>query len=338
MTGALWVCFGAALLLGVLVAYVAHRLAGPLAAPLAVCAILFTPLIGNAAQIVMSDLPSTVVAVLELALLSGGYAELLAIGELDIWIVAAGALGGVLVWLRSASLVFLVAGLVSLTARDRCRRRALCYVAGALPLLLLLGAWQARVTGSPFQTGYQLLGTTGEMDDSGALFSPHYAVRPPFASAQDGWSVGGQGMSWSLPNAVIYPLQLFGADGFLLRPGVGFLGLIGLLRYARRRGAPGVIGRGGLVFIVLTLAVYLQYYYQSGRFLMPAATFLGLGAAALVAEVSYNILRMVAVTGAAGPSLRVSDGLARWLRVRKGRSDPTDALSGDDIWSERVGR
>jgi hypothetical protein len=53
-----------------------------------------------------------------------------------------------------------------------------------------------------------------------------------------------------------------------------------------------VAGRFGLALLALTLAVYLPYFYQSGRFLLGGAAFLGLRAAALVAEATSVALAM----------------------------------------------
>jgi hypothetical protein len=118
---------------------------------------------------------------------------------------------------------------------------------GAIPLLVLLGIWQWVLFGSPVLTAYQASGLNAlGRGDFDAFFSlEHVLMRPAESSARfrevlsDPVAFGGPALMWTLPNALIYPLQLSGADGFLVRPGVGLVGLLGLVHYARRAGPGG---------------------------------------------------------------------------------------------------
>jgi hypothetical protein len=285
----------AGLLLGVTVALLAWRLAGALAPPLAVILVLFPPGPRYLARLVMSDLPAVTLATLEVALLALGQGPLA-------W-VAAGFLGGALVWVRPANVVLLLAGLAGLTASAAPRRAAGWFALGAIPLLVLLGAWQQATYGSPLRTGYQAgAWAPGRSEELGAFFSPQYVLGA--AAMYGSRSMGGGLQSWGLPNGLCYPLQLLGLDAFLLFPGVGLIGLVALVRYARRPGAHGVLGRFGLAALVLVLVTYVPYFYQSGRFLMIPAAILGLGAAALVAEVATTALRTHAARKGAGVAPR----------------------------------
>jgi hypothetical protein len=284
----------AGLLLGGVVVLLAWRLAGPVAAPLAVVLVLFPQGPIYLARLVMSDLPAVTLAVLEVALLALGHGPLA-------W-AAAGVLGGALGWVRPANVLLLLAGLAGLTACAAPRRAAAWYALGAAPLLLLLGAWQQATFGSPLRTGYQAgAWAPGGSADLGAFFSLRYVLGPPAMYGH--WSLGGALQDRGLPNGLCYPLQLLGLDGFLLFPGVAFLGLVALARYARRPGSLGVLGRFGLAALVLSLVTYLPYFYQSGRFLMLPAALLGLGAAVLLVEVAAVQLQGDTGQGAAAPAL-----------------------------------
>lgn len=284
---AVWTCWVSALAVGALAAVLAYRLGGPGAAPLAVVMVLFTPAAERFAEVVMSELPAATLLALEALLLAAGRGRRSA--------AAAGVLAGSLICLRPASLPHLLAGLAAVTALPDRRRRTAAYLAGALPPLVLLGAWQWLVLGSPVTTTYQAgrCNPLGRADVS-AMFSPRYAFEtpsPPDPMWREGPDFGGRGLGWSLPNGVLYPLQLLGFDGFLLRPGVGLIGLIALWRYARHGGARGAVARFGSALILVTLAAYVPYFYQSGRFLISAAVFLGCAAAALTAETATALCR-----------------------------------------------
>ncbi|MBI4492602.1 MAG: hypothetical protein HY690_07405 [Chloroflexi bacterium] len=272
---AVWLSYGAGLALGIAAALVAARLGGPLAAPLAVATVLFAAAPVHFARLVMSDLPSATLAMLEVALLALGSGRVTAVG--------AGLLAGALVWVRPAAALLVLAGLAGATAARDWRARAAWYLVGAAPLLALLGAWQLVAFGSPLTTTYQAAGfALAGAEADRTFFSLQYVVGPPWGA--DGPSLGGSAEAWGLPSIVLYPLQLVGADAFLSLPGVGLLGLVGLLRFWGREGAPGVVGRFGLVAIAATLVVYVPFFYQSARFLMLPASLLGVVAAALLAR------------------------------------------------------
>src|SRR5207244_9562258 len=95
-------------------------------------------------------------------------------------LLAAGILSGGLAWVRLASLPLLVASVVGLTARPDWRRAALIYLAGSLPMVVLLGLWQWATYGSPFITGYQAVGAgPGGNGTFGSLLSAAYVLGPP---------------------------------------------------------------------------------------------------------------------------------------------------------------
>jgi hypothetical protein len=273
---AVWTSYVAALVVGGVVAALAHRVGPPLAAPLAILATLFTPAAHLFASIVMTEMPAAALLGLEAALLVTGRAR---------WqLLAAGALGAVLTWMRPASCVFLLAGVAGLTASSSgWSARMRFYLVGAVPILVLLGIWLWATFGSPLSTPYAALRGGSDPGAPDNLFALSYASTP--ATSADGAELGGAGVQWHLPNDILYPLQLIGADGFLLRPGIGLLGVMGLLLLARSPlPAAATLGRFGLGVVILTLAVYVPYYYQSGRFLVGAAVFVGLGAGVMLAR------------------------------------------------------
>ena len=65
------------------------------------------------------------------------------------------------------------------------------------------------------------------------------------------------------------------------------------MRLARRAGAPGVFGRFGLATVVGLLAVYLPYWYQGARYLLPAAAVLDVAAATILAPAVARAARLV---------------------------------------------
>jgi hypothetical protein len=273
-TASVWVPYIAALLLGLVSLFVAVRISSFIAAPLAVFFVLFASAPRDLALLVLTDLPQAALAVCIAALLMFGRGRPA--------LLAAGVLSGALVWVRLASIPLLVAGVLALTARSDWRRAAAVYLTASMPLVFLLGLWQWATYGSPFTTGYQVVGAGPDGNGSfGSLFSVAYMLGPP--AAVDGPVHGGAARIWELPNLVFYGLELLGADSFLSRPGVGALGLFALIVFARDTGARGVLGRFGLALTAGTLGVYVPYFYQSGRFLMAPAAILAIAAAAGVA-------------------------------------------------------
>lgn len=259
---AVWVPYVMGLALGGLVAGIAARLSGPAAAPLAVIVVLGTGTWIGLTQSIMGDVPSATLAVLEVLLLlrAGGRGS----------VAAAGIIGAALVWIRPTNAILLLAGMAALTAQPQLRRRLIAYVAGATPLLGLLALWQTHLFGSPFATGYQITGATPNGDTMlGAFFSLGYIVGLPASTSNVFFG-------WELPNLLYYPLALAGLNFSLALPGVGALGFLAAVRFARRVGAPGALGRFTLVATFGTLLVYLPYFHQDPRFLLVPGVLLNL--------------------------------------------------------------
>ena len=247
-------------------ALIAWRLAGPLAAPVAAFAVLYAPWAAMLSIRVMSEVPTSGLLLLEAAALTLGQSRR-AVG-------AAGALAGFLVWVRPASAILLVAGVVASHERSSWQRHAAVYFAGAAPFLVTLALWQWATFGAPLTTSYQAAGASP--DGSGALSS--------FFSAQ--YLLGLPWNTWDsmTPNLFAYPQWLFGMEAWVTFPGLGFLGLLYWLRYSRSAGARGAFARFGLATLVLTLAIYLPYFYQSSRFVLAPAALLSIGGAACAAS------------------------------------------------------
>ncbi|MGN6812192.1 MAG: hypothetical protein ACTHMP_15090 [Thermomicrobiales bacterium] len=268
VAAAVWVSYLAALALAASVAGLAGRLGGTWAAPLAALLVLWGRLPTLLARVVMSDLPSAALIV--------GLAALLMVARRPQVLILAGALAGGLVWLRLTNGVLLCAGAAALSVRPRYWRAVALYVAGAVPFILGLALYQWRMFGSPLRSGYQAAGATADGSDRlTGLFALHYLWQPPFSAGVTHLP------SAHLPNPVAYALVLLGVGGWYF-PVVGLvtvLGLWGLVRLARQRGATGAFGRFALATLVLTLAVYLPYFFQEARFLAAPMAFLAVGAA-----------------------------------------------------------
>ncbi len=294
VAAAVWVNYACALLLGAIIAWLAARLWDIRAAPAAVALCLCSVGMVTYAHTVMSDLPTTTLVLLELAILVGGRSHKTAL--------LAGLLAGGLVWIRIPNLFLLGAGLAALSALPEARRRAVLYVAGALPLLVLLGLWQNVTYGSPWTTGYAVL-HTGPTAHSGisSLFRMQYMVGQPF---------GRSGLSWRFhwPNALLYLLTFLGFKFWSALPGACAAGLGCAILSMRRTGARGAVSRFTIVALIATLAVYLPYYWQAVRFLLVPATLL-------------NLMAGVAMTQWLAP--RVS----RWAHGLFGTPRSTDAAS-----------
>jgi hypothetical protein len=262
--GAVWVPYIAGVLLGALAALLGARLGGTLAAPLAVGTVLCAVAPFAFSHMVMSDLPSVMLAMLEVAVL--------ALGGRPATSLVAGLLAGALIWIRPATAVLLSAGMAGISARGERWRRAALYLTGALPPVVLLGVWQFAMFGSPLTTSYQAAGASPSRSGAlGSFFSLHYVLQP---YQRDPHPLG-----WQLPNVLLYPLELLGADFFVSLPGVGLLGLVAALRFGRKAGALGVVGRFGLAAVAATLLVYVPYFWQSARFMMVPAAIVNLAAA-----------------------------------------------------------
>ncbi len=265
LEAAVWVSYLAALVLGALAALLAFTLGGGLAAPLAVVLVLFTPAGLAMARIIMSDLPSATLVLAEAALLALATSRRSA--------VAAGLLAGWLVWMRPASIVLILAGLAGLSATRRVVDRSIAYIAGVVVPVVLLGLWQWSVFGSPLLTSYQVAGASGGgSSEFDAFFSLGYVLGPP-------WNAYSQGAA---PNLIVYVRGLLGLDAALVWPATGLVGLVSASLMARSRDARGCVGRFTLAASLLTLLVYVPYFFREPRFLIVPAVLNGVTAAVLI--------------------------------------------------------
>lgn len=123
----------------------------------------------------------------------------------------------------------------------------------------------------------------------------------------------------ALPNGEFYPSLLIGAGGWVM-PGLGLLGGLGLWRRRAERPA-----RLAAWVVVATVAVYLVYYFQSARFLLPAACALVVYAAVAVSDMQLLLISKTERNWADGDRRRVSarpearvtlSGLRRSSRAR----------------------
>ncbi len=283
---AVWVPYVLAVLLGVLVLFLTAALGGPGAGLLAVMFTLFSGYALLGAQMVMSDLPSATLSVLEILALAFARSRWTA--------VAAGFIGGALVWIRPVSLVLAVAAVVALTACKDFRGRARWYSIGLAVPVALLAMWQWSTFGSPFTTSY-VGADAGPGDGSGfaGLYGLKYLFGPP-------WNAYSAGID---PNVSVYPKWLIGLDSDTYLPGVGLVGLLGAVQMARSARRPvAVFGCFTVGATLLTLAVYLPYFFRAERFLVTPAVLTTVAAAVLIARIA-TLLR-VRLRGAAAPDAR----------------------------------
>jgi hypothetical protein len=207
---------------------------------------------------------------------------------------------------RIAATPLILAGLLAIGARGDGQRGRIWYLVGAVLPLLALGWWQLATFESPLITTYQAAKASPSGHDAlDSFFSTAYAFGSPQFGDQT--YLGGMGRLWRLPNVVLYPLQLVGLDGFLAVPGIGLVGMVGLAWFAHQRGPAGVVGRFGLATLLLTLLVYVPYFWQSGRFMMVLSPLFAVASAALVVQALTS-------AGAAVRQWRGSFTLSRDLR------------------------
>ncbi len=270
VTAAVWTNFLSALLLAVLAAWLATRLWDVAAAPVAAVFCLCSLGMATYAHTVMSDLPTATLILLELAVLVTGRSPASTL--------FAGLLAGGLVWIRLPTLLLLAAGLAALSTLPDARHRAVYYAAGALLLVALLGLWQQATYGSPWTTGYAAL-HTGPTAGSGlsSFFRPRYVVGQPAGRSGLSWR-------WHWSNALLYVVALLGFKLWIALPGAGVLGLGWTIRHLREGGTRGAVCRFTLVTFVVTLALYLPYFWQAVRFLLVPATLLNLMAGVAAAQ------------------------------------------------------
>lgn len=260
---AVWIPYLSIIVLLCLSALLALRLAGAGAAFLVTLLLLFSNAIVLHAGMVMSDLPSATLLMLELWIIVTKRGRVA-------WLTA-GVLAGMLIWIRPANAVLLFAGLFAATAVPDRAKHMTAYLLAALPFGSGLGAWQWWMFGSPLRTGYQVAkASPGDQETLTAFFSPQYIFGNPWGASY--------AIVPHMPNSVAYIADLLGVRSYLVVPGVGLIGLVALISFARRNGAWGVIGRFGLATFSALSAVYLPYFWQDPRFLLAPAILLTLAA------------------------------------------------------------
>lgn len=166
-----------------------------------------------------------------------------------------------------------VLGLVAIRARQA--------VVAAGAVLLALGVFQWAAMGSP----------TGGYDEGTAQFSTRYVLATDsigdgdFYAADDLWERPNQveaDGTVTLPNVAYYPKMLLW-DWAFLPPGVA---LVGMFEMWRRRHTEA--GRWSIVVAGSNVAMFLGYWFQSGRFVAPAGmlltVFAGVGIARLAGQ------------------------------------------------------
>jgi 4-amino-4-deoxy-L-arabinose transferase-like glycosyltransferase len=264
LESAVWVCFAATLALGLLAARLGWLVGGPLAGLMATLLVLFNVGTYIMARIIMSDVVSAVFSMAELALVAEGVGAPSA--------TAAGLLGGALVWIRPGAAVLALAAPSALKPVRQWQRTA-WYLLGLVVPVGLLALWQWQMFGSPLVTSYQATNAgSGPSSDIGAFFSWTYVVGPAWNSSAAGTE----------PNGAFYPLALIGANDPYTFPGLGVIGLLGAISLARRPGANGIVGRYTLATVVLTLLLYVPYFYQDVRFMVVPIELLHVTAAVIL--------------------------------------------------------
>jgi hypothetical protein len=107
------------------------------------------------------------------------------------------------------------------------------------------------------------------------------------------------------PNGLVYPLALLGIETPLASPACGLLGIIGATCYVGARGVAGIAARFTLAANLLTLLVYVPYFYRDDWFMIVplvlnavfAATILAAGVAALGGRIRQVVNAHTASTG-----------------------------------------
>jgi hypothetical protein len=263
---AVWVSYFAALVLSLLAALLAWRVGGGLAPAPATALVLFNGEMFFMSRVIMSDLPSTTMAFAEVALLA------LAGGRFSA--VAAGLLAGALVWVRPGSIVLVVAAIAGLSAVCAWKHRLVWYTGAVTVPVLLLACFQWYAFGSPLVTSYQATAASGDGSTALSSFlSVSYILGPPW----NAYMVG------SDSNLSVYLRALIGLDNPETLPGIGLLGLIGAAALARRTGPGGCFGRFTLAANVVTLLLYVPYFFRDVRFLMIPVSLNDVAAAVMIA-------------------------------------------------------
>jgi hypothetical protein len=199
-------------------------------------------------------------------------------------LLAAGLVLGAGAWLRTANIALWLAGPLAIVGFPAFRRHLGWHLLGLGTPVVLLLVWQWAMFGSPLTSGYGSSLTASDGHGSIVpMFSARYLVDPPPTVGiveMNGW------LNFNfLPNPVAYVLQLVGVDQYLAPMGWGLLGLYALVRWAREKDDwRAVVARFALAVLILTLAVYVPYYYQSARFLLLPSILLTIAASGLAVE------------------------------------------------------
>lgn len=193
----------------------------------------------------------------------------------------AGALAGALLLVRIPLGVTILALCLALPPRERARAAAF-----AFPGVLALALYHWQSFGSPLRTGYEYWGLTSTIGLPTfrlPTFHWRYAIAaPPIGDGP--WIVpdllGGALLAWvcpcppggaqsALPNLAFYLAVLLGLFWVFAPPLAPLPGLWALWRRRREPAAAFVLWT-----LLLSLALFVPYFYQGARFMAPAATLL----------------------------------------------------------------
>jgi hypothetical protein len=213
--------------------------------------------------------------------------------------VLAGVVVGALVDVRLVGVVALPAALLA------AGRRRWIILAAAVPFLALLGYYQWHTFGSPFKTGYSYwlphIRQWSLSYITGQPFGNDGSLIPPHAAGLLGRACNCNATT-QLSNLAFYPSVLSGLLWIYLPP---FTGLVGLAALIRWRHTPQA--RYALIVIALNLVALLIYFWQSSRFMAPAASMLLIYAAVGLASSVMWAIRRPSTPAAPRTSSEVSD-------------------------------
>ena len=256
----------------------AGRLNGALAAAIAAAFVGVSPFARESATFVLSDALAAMLTV----------AILIALSFRSVWAEgAAGAMAGALVTVRLLGVVSLPAVLLALRGRGR-----IVAAACAAPFVGALALYQWKTFGSPLRTGYDYW--VSRLVPHLQIFSPSFVFKHgpwndgPFVYGlrlnSDLFGVcpcGHGGPIAKVSSIVLYPSVAFGLFWLFAPP---LTGLVGLIRMIRDRAT--VMGQYAVITVLLNVGMVLFYYYQSARFIAPAASLLLVYSAAAFKDIA----------------------------------------------------